>query len=93
MTQHNIDGHICLTASRGGAPIQLLLAVSFVESAVDYPLGFELIASTVRHIDDKSLISIMSEISFNPDRLREILKSAIVEQQRDNREHFSLIKQ
>ncbi|MEG4291803.1 hypothetical protein Q5692_12990 [Microcoleus sp. C2C3] len=35
----------------------------------------------------------MSEITFNPDRLKEILKSAIVvEQQRDNRELFSLIK-
>ena len=71
--------------------MQLLLAFSFVESAVDYPLGFERIASTVRHID-KSLRSIMSEITFNPDRLRKILKSAIVEQQRDNRTQFSLIK-
>jgi hypothetical protein len=34
----------------------------------------------------------MSEVTFNPDRLKEILKSAIVEQQRDNRELFSLIK-
>ena len=35
----------------------------------------------------------MSEITFNPDRLKEILKSAtIVEPQRDNREEFSLIK-
>jgi hypothetical protein len=34
----------------------------------------------------------MSEITFNPDRLKEIWKSAIVEQQRDNREQFSLIK-
>ena len=66
MTQPNIDLHICLTASRGGAPLQLLLAVSFVESAVDYPLGFERIASTVRHTDDKSLRSTMSEITFNP---------------------------
>jgi|GEM_PF-3184052 len=35
----------------------------------------------------------MSEITFNADQLKEIfLKSAIVEQQRDNREQFSLIK-
>jgi len=34
----------------------------------------------------------MSEVTFNPDRLKEILKSAIVEQQRDNRKLFSLIK-
>ena len=82
---------MCLTASRGGAPIQLLLALSFVESAVDYPLGFEPIASTVRH-RDKSLRSTMSEITFKPDRLKEILKSAVVGQQRDKREQFSPIK-
>jgi hypothetical protein len=34
----------------------------------------------------------MSEITFNPDQLKEIWKSAIVEQQPDNREQFSLIK-
>jgi len=52
----------------------------------------ERIASTVRHID-KSLKSTMSEITFNPDRLKEILKSAsVVEQQGDKRELFSLIK-
>ncbi|WP_445300438.1 hypothetical protein [Microcoleus sp. B9-D4] len=34
----------------------------------------------------------MSEITFNSERLKEILKSAIVELLRDNRENFSLIK-
>ena len=34
----------------------------------------------------------MCEITFNPEQLKEILKSAIVEQQRDHRELFSLIK-
>ena len=31
----------------------------------------------------------MSEITLNPERLKEILKSAIVELLRDNREEFS----
>jgi len=35
----------------------------------------------------------MSKITFNHERLKEILKSeSVLEQQRDNREQFSLIK-